>query len=701
MSALIKYLKKDNTGDYTNITTAFNDMLISGLAATGSITNYYLNIDNGSYNGTLSGYIPYSGVFNIIGNQTYLKLSNCINKLSGIYQNTNSNNLVLDNIIIDCSGLTSNWFNIPSGFSLSIRNSQIINDIYGIKNSGIFHSTNVESCGILGQSKYFVYQENGLYSNLNNTSISNYNTGLYSSNLSVSNSNIHNNGIGIFYGNGHSTNIDHTLMYDNLKDINVSSGFLYITQSTFNDPIYINNSKIFADRIISNTTGINISGIGYSGSVIQNSCLYPGSILGSNVSGFNIINLDPLFNNPSNKDFKLKLSKANGSPCIELYEDPNYSLVDIDIDNSKLRLIDKKGPIKNSGFLYYTFTQGNTLLFSDYNQEIKFAELIKYYNNLTYDVSVNLIFDEFNTVLTESFSMNDNLKDPHPFDWDIKQLSSTQIVDYNTYIIPRSIIDVVKIISNKVFDVNKIDYSLISKDNIKLYVNPNVRGISYDSSLSTPSSKVMWVIDVNNQSLKKVNVYSSEEIEYYPLLCSSPSKTHIRPSGLIYTGVNGDYYTFIKQDDPNIQVLGLNELGDFYWICTDINTKFDLRGIKSYKDNLFITAGEYYLDVTNRTIIQSGECHGRLLQYNSNDLFLNYIKSANETNGPRMYSLNSQNNYPTDVSIYEDGSLFIADYLSASGIFKYDLAYDYALINSSYDNESRVLLREKYTNVDL
>jgi hypothetical protein len=56
--------------------------------------------------------------------------------------------------------------------------------------------------------------------------------------------------------------------------------------------------------------------------------------------------------------------------------------------------------------------------------------------------------------------------------------------------------------------------------------------------------------------------------------------------------------------------------------------------------------------------------------------------------------------YPTDITVYEDETLMISDY-SQPKIYKYNFAYDYAIVGTSYDNLTQILLREDYNDVDL
>ncbi|MCK9428849.1 MAG: hypothetical protein M0R17_02410 [Candidatus Omnitrophica bacterium] len=693
---LIKNVKYDGSGDYTDITTAFNDMLISGVAATGLISDYLMLVDGGTYSGTLSGFIPYSGKFNIIGSGTLFNLTSSISNISGTYQSYFASNLYIENFIFNCSGINNYSFQIPSGFGLALKNSQFINTFSGIYNSGVVVLDNVSSCGISG-SDIFIYSPNG-FEQIINSDISRYHTAINSYNINIKNSNIHHNNSGIYCNNLFDIYLYKSLLYSNICDIRIGSGNCYIDNSTISGNIYTSGTSIYVNSSIIN--GINnISGIVTSGSTLYNSNLYNSNLntlltVSGNKYG------DPKFNNISIGDYRLKFKQTEGSQAIEIKSNSNYSdSINFIVDHSKLQIYDSNGIFTNNEFLPYIYTQDSSIIFSDYNREIKFSELKNLYKKLYYKLYINLQFEEYNILTDSTFNLNQNEYDKHPWDWDYNEIQTTQIIDNNMYIIPRSFIDIENIILNKIPILpTNISFSNIIKDNIKCYIVPDLRGVSYDYSLSSPGNTIVWMIDGLNQSLIKKDAYSDEYLENYPLLCYNPTKSIIRPSGLIYTGVDGDYYTFIKYDNPNFKLKGLSELGDFQWIATDINQNFDIRGIKVYKNNLFITAGKYPINITNRLIIPSGEPVGQLLWYNNNDLFFNYIKSIDNINNT---TLASGNYYPTDLTFYEDGTLMIADYYNQSGLYKYNLAYDYCMINSTYDNETKVILREYYDNVEI
>lgn len=699
--ALIKYVYENGSGDYPDIETAFNAMLASGVAATGDITEYLMVVDSGVYSGSLSGYIPYSGIFTIQGDYTQFNLDKEID-VSGIYLDPFTPNLVIEGMTIFGSGLTNPIFPVGSGFGLSLNDVQLVECSY-VSNvsNGSFTTENTEAFG-LGDS-YFV-TGTGLVV-LEDTSISNYGTGIYVDNASLTKTQLHYNDVGI-YGVNSTIGLNYCLINGNTTPINDVSGNLSIQNSTIDGLVLISGTALSIDRSILSNSGYNIQGTAASGSYISDSCLYISGC--SDTTGITFTNIgsgNPKFNNTSVGDYNLKFQLTDGSPYIEHYDNAAISSgVTIQVDQANLKLSDNRGSVPLYEFLPFIYTQGSSLVFTDLGKETKFAEAISQYKTLYYELLSTASFTKKNVQTEPAFNPNINIVDDFPHDWDYKAIETTQIEDHNKYIVPRSIVDIEEIIKEFLAEVSADNtlYQSIEKQHIKPYDQTDFRGISFDYNLSSPTHSIMWVIDGANQSLLKQDVFSSEILESYPLLSTTPTKTLIRPSGLIYVGVDGDYYRFRKELDPNVELHAETEDGQFQWLCTELNTKYDVRGVLSYKNNIFITASDYQTqDVLDRTVIPSGQAVGKILWYYNNDLFYNYMKKPGVTGGPRENILASGNYYPTDLTAYEDGSIFVADYSHESGLFRYNLAFDYALIQSSYDNETRVLLREPYNNIDL
>jgi hypothetical protein len=80
-------------------------------------------LDGSSYSGSISGFIPYSGTFKIIGSGSYLKLENNVNRISGFYLDSLTPNLSLEDMVIDCSGLNGLQKILPENlFDLNNQN---------------------------------------------------------------------------------------------------------------------------------------------------------------------------------------------------------------------------------------------------------------------------------------------------------------------------------------------------------------------------------------------------------------------------------------------------------------------------------------------------------------------------------------------------------------------------------------------------
>ena len=694
---ITRTVKKFGGGDYTSISSAFTDLLLSGVSA-GETFTFNIIVDGNSYSESISGTIPNSGTINIVGDNTLWILSSGIS-IYGDRFSDYSINLKIQNFILNTSGLNTNFATVNSNFGLELQNNNIINNNYGIYNSGGFLKIiETDSCAIPGTGVYFL---SGSGENvIEKLKISNYATGIYTTNCFISNSILHNNSTAIYSNSDSNIIVTSNLFYNNTKAINMDSGNLIITKSTIDDSILINNTLVKVNESIL----YSLSGVALSGSYLYNSNINNQSSFDVNITEYNNIYTDPKFNNINIGDYRLKFEQTNGSDCVEHLYNPNLSDdVIIDLSVASLQIFDNINIINYEQFLPFTYIQNESMVFSDYNKEYKFAEKKSNYKNLQYNLILNAKFSEFDILTKPSLEIDPNIKNHlSPWDWDIKTFSSTKIGNNDTYIIPRSVINIEDILTLKLGEtLGTVFYKNLSKKNITPYDKINYRGVCYDTELSNPSQSILWLIEGNNQTLIKQNAFTKESLETYPLLCPNTNKKTVTISGVIYTGVDGDYYSFIKADDPNIKILGNSEIGDFQWIPTNLNTKFDIRGITNYESNLFLTAGQYPEGVSDRSQVQIGNPLGIILWYNNNDLFYNYIKNPDEINGPKITILSSGNYYPTDLTVYEDGSLLVADYFSPSGIFKYELAYDYALIQTSYDNETKVLLREYYNDIYL
>lgn len=705
---IIKYVKTDGTGDYTDLITGFNDILSSGLAATGNILSYYLMVDDGTYSGVLSGYIPYSGTVNIYGSGTTFKPT-ASSTVSGIYTSVSEPNLVLHDFLIDCEYLSNEAFTIGSGFALSLENTEFVNCVSGLTvNDGAILLDNVSSHGNL--SGEFI--EGSGYVEIEDTSLSNYNSAIKSNNIYVETSNLFNNTISIECYPGCNLSVSDSLIYGTGTLVSSSSGNLFIQSSTLsgNLPIYSSGALInILDSILVGSQKV-IDGIYSSGSLVTNSATIPsGWDTASTITATNTSTADPKFNNSSIGDFRLKIGEATGSPYIEYINNVNFaSGVEVSVEEAQFRVIDKQGSKELDTFHRFVYKQGSTIRFTDHNKEIEFAKSLKFKKNLYYRQFGNIKFSEYNIPTEAAFSTAEDIPDPHPWDWDWKAISSTKI-DTEQYLIPRSIVDLETIVEGKIGNFStRILWDSINKKMVKVYDQLLYRGISYDPKQSDTGISILWLLDGRNQTLIKQNAFSGEEIDSYPLLCAPLNKSTVRPSGLVYVGKEGDQYRFVHSNDPSMEILSPTYItlengekgGDLPWIPTHLNSLVDMRGVLAFKDHIYLTASLYSEPITDRSVTPTGYAQGLMYWYPSNDLFYNYTLRPEDSEGPDVSVLNSGNMYPTDISVYEDGTFLVGDY-QTSHIFLYKPAYDYALVENSINNTTRVILREHYEDVTL
>lgn len=705
---IVKYVKKDGTGDYTDLATGFNDILSSGLAATGNILSYYLMVDNGTYSGALSGYIPYSGSVNIYGSGTVFKPTSS-STVSGIYTSVSQPNLVLRDFLINCEYLSNEAFTVGPEFALSLEDTEFINCISGIvMTDGAVLLDNISSHGNLSG----IFLEGSGYVEVEGTSLSNYSSAIKSDNIYIETSTLFNNTVSIDCYPGCNVSISDSLIYGTGTLISSSSGNLSIQASTLsgNLPIYSSDSLInISDSILVGSQKV-IDGVYSSGSLVTNSATVPsGWVPVSTITSTATSTLDPKFNNSTIGDFRLKIGEATGSPYIEYVDNVNFtSDVEIAVEEAQFRIIDKQGSKELDTFHRFVYKQGSTIRFTDYNKEIEFSKSLKYNQNLYYRQFANLKFSEYNIPTEASFSTTETVPDAHPWDWDWKTISSTKVGD-EQYLVPRSIVDLEKIVENKVGGfATHILWDSIDKKMIKVFDQSLYRGISYDPKQSDTGISILWLLDSRNQTLIKQNAFSGEELDSYPLLCSPLNKSTVRPSGLVYVGKEGDQYRFVHSNDPGMEILSPTYItlengekgGDLPWIPTHLNSLVDIRGILAFKDHIYLTASLYSEPISDRSVIPTGYAQGIMYWYPSNDLFYNYTLRPEDSDGPEMGILSSGNMYPTDISTYEDGTFLVGDY-KKSDIFRYKPAYDYALVQNSINNTTRVILRESYEDVTL
>lgn len=721
MSTLTKYVRADGTGDYTSISVAFNDMLASGLAATGDITEYYMYVDDNDYTTSITGTISSGEIFNIIGSGTLWDGVSQIYNVSGYSENTSTSNLIIKNMTF-----VGNTLGTKTRVNLLLENCEIIgnNPSFTLKDQALtLNNINLCKSNASVGTAINVTKASGTI-NITNSIISRIQYLIYAFyhvDVNIDNSKIFNVTNSIIAPNStFNVSVNNLLSYSKFGYfLNSSSGNVYIDNSTlvnYDENIYAllwnqssNNTFKINKSILMDYNNAPLFGTVKDGSWVKNCCIvttgtYPLGWSDSDISGYNNIYTEPLFNDVNNYDFRLQYKEFDGSACVEFQNTNQYpSDVNISLDQSSLKIYDENGKSELYRFLPYIYKQGSSIILSDYNKEIQFAKDKAKFKNLKYNLLTTAEFSETGVLTEASFDKDVNKPDSKPYDWDYKHFQTTRIGYNESYVVPRSYISLPEILIQKLgVDTDDVLYQDITKQHIKVYEKQRYRGVAYDYTLSKPTEAVIWIVNGNNQSLIKQNSFTGEELNEYPLLCPTATKTHIKLSGVVYVGVDGDSYKYRNFNNPNEILLSENNQGFFQWICPDINTKYDIRGIVSNKDYIYITASDYQTqDILNRSSIPSGQPIGKVLWYNNNDLFYNYTKKPNETNGPLESNLAPGNYYPTDITVYEDGSLMIADYHSASGIYKYKRTYDYALVTSSYDDGSRILLRENYNDINI
>jgi len=694
MSGIYREVKQDGSGDYTDLITAINAMLSEGLAASGSIDEYYLTVDDNLYTGSFSIDIPYSGRFFINGDNTQFEpTAQCY--VTGFQSIPNSPNLTISNFNIFSTNVTDYIFLVESGVGFKLDNVDMFRTQRGIYSDESFvYLNNVRSMGI-GTDPFLI----GYLSELKveNTHIVNYATGISGYISHIENSSFCDNYFSIISSN--DLKMNNVLVKATEHGVIINSGHFTSSKNTIYapKPILINNSSTFEiDGTIGYGSAAGVTGIG-SGN-ITDSVLYP-STRDLTISGdvTNVSNDEPLFNDISDNDFRLKFKQTTGSKFIEWQETPFPQDIELQVEPLQLLIYDDVGAIPREDFFKFIYKQDDSLLFSDYGKEVEFAKALSKYNQLAYAFITKLTFSSEDIVVDRSFPYDSSIP-KYPWEWDYKKFYTTKIED-SDFIVPRSVVSLVDI-----FDIRLSGYSSnilfdgINKDSIKVYNKTDYKGISYDYDLSQVSQSVLWAIEGKNQLLIKQDAFTGEEIEKFPLLCPDRSiQPFIRPSGLIYDNPHGDKYTFVV--DPRIstnlkvdRLDGLSERGDFRWISTDIDPQKEVRGIFAYKNKLYVTLTEN----------PDGNSIGKILMYDNSLNYDHYISNYTNINStePKSFILDENNSSPTDLTIYENGELRVLDYTSPY-IYSYRFAYDYALIQSSYDNEARILLRENYNDVSL
>lgn len=703
MAILVKSVRWDGSGDYTTIADGVSGILGSGLAATGYYDEYVLTVDSGYYSGYFNAEVPFSGNLRIIGSGTWWAPTGT-STISGEFS-LSKNTLDIYNFTINGpSG--SEIFNIYQGASVSINDTTILDAYNVIVNSGYLTISNVSAHGVGPVSGGAFLRDYGT-TLINDSSIAYFISGIYSNDITVSSSRLIGNSYGIVSNSG-IVNISESLIYGGGSGIIIETpptGYLYIDKSTIDGykPIVTSGCIIqITESILYASNGTCIVGSVISG-LAEDTIMYPSGTATA-FTQINVRHSDPRFKHRTIGDYRLKFKQTVGSPAVEMKDmEIFHSSVDLYTEQAQFSVKDERGILRSAEFRPFVYRQGNTLLFSDYGKEIAFANTKSLFKDLNYRVEMMANFEASGVPVKPSFTLT--TYNPFPYDWDYRKFETTEITDEHEYLIPRSIVDVADAISGYVGSwLNSVVFGKMDKRNITPYLYGNYRGVTYDYDLSLPGNAVLWMVEGNNQMLIKANAFTGEQLERYPLFVPEISgKPFIRASGLIFAGVEGDKYRYLLADDPNDEYLLDRSDGLMRWIATDLDTHKDARGILAYKNNLFITLTEYYpTSIFDRTVtpIYAGTV-GKLIRYDNNNTFEHYIANYTTQTGPSGFLLYSGNAYPTDLTVYEDGRFLIADYNDRDTLFKYRLAYDYAILQSSYDEETRILLRENYENVEL
>lgn len=703
------------TDAYTTLSGAIIGILSSGLANPGyNEYNYTLLVDNSLYNEPFDIIVPESGTFNIIGgylpeSTTKYKGKIQLNNTSTLSMHPyNVDSIVLENFDIDCSNSENYIFETHDDTNLILKDITFINCNYGINSSGNIVLDNVSSCG--NSSGIFLTSIGE--TEISHTSISRYNIGIQGTELIISNCKLHDNTIDISY-NGSITD-SNSLYYGSTYGI-LGSGTLSLTHNTINalNPVTISGGYLTCDYSILQSSGeYCIQGDPASGSLINYTILNPSgwdTSLDDYIVTTSILYSDPLFYDSNNNDYNLQFKQTTGSPgvAIEQYV-PDDITVKLENAGFLVKYDTDKFKLEWNKYNTLVYKQNNTLLFSDYEKEDILANILHNLNypELSYDINYILSFSNYEILLNSAFNTASGTYDSWPYDWDYVEINTTEIGPDYKYIIPRSILDFKQIVMDRFESIGwggtfDNEHTRFNRNNITPYVQIDYRGITYDVDNSYPGVGVGWLIEGRNQKLIKRNLYTGENIIEYPLLLPTPDnyKPYIRPSGLIPVGVQNNDYLF-RRPTEDIEIHALTENGDCQYLDTTLNSQCDLRGIYSYKNNLYITGSEYPYTLTTRSgIITSEIADGIVLRYNSNDIFPYYTTSLTGSGYPDKFYLVSGNYYPTDLTVYEDGTFLVADYIS--GIYSYIPKYDYAIIESRADRETMLLFREQYNDIDL
>jgi len=675
MSTCYKTISRSGSGDYSDLVTAINDIQPSGYSV---VT---LEVDYDTYSGHFD--LECSGIFNIIGNKsTFIFDDICnLNGLYELYPTFSWKSFIFDGII-------NSDYVISNNINSSFEDIEFIDCASGISNLGTIEGNNIRACG--NDDGSFIDSIGSV--SLTNSHISHFSVGVAGDTIQLNNSSLK----------------------DNIIGINSDNASIFINKSLIkNSPIYLNSGNISSNKNTFVSTDVLISG-GYQtvqDTILQTSSEYAliGSGTLTNVDLYsgdlnglytldNIIYEKPLFADETYGDYRLTISPIAGSPCLNIGTNKINDDVTVTVDTNQFIVFDSNNIKTNYiDFIPYIIKQDNTIRFTIEGKEIQFADYLyqSMYKSFSMSQIFNINFSVYDVPTVQSMSQYSS---PYPYEWDYATFYTPVISDENKFIIPRSVVNLKDLITSYLpFNYEAI-YKDINQTSVKVYNKIDYRGISFDYEMSQFGKAYNWVIEGRNQLLLKQNAFTGETIDSYPLLCPTVVGM-VQPKGIIYVGQNENFkHRFIYETDPSIEIVGESEQGYFNWVNTSIDSMIDLRGVLSLNHNLYVTGTEYFSPLESHDEIYTLSGVGIILRYDTTGNYEHFISNLNSTDTPDKFILMS-GYLPYDLTVYEDGDLLVSDYNTENYINKYKMKYDYALIESTYDRDIQVLLRENYDDV--
>lgn len=671
-----------NTGeDWYHAFTSWSSVV----AAANSDTDFtYVYIDNDFYD--FSGALGVSGLFVYGGyalpgtivsgdisidyevGKTHLDVTGSTILDSGIYKFQD----------VDIYNTSSSYVFINNS-TLTLVNTDIVSE-NGIDNTdGDVGLRNVKAYG----SGIFIKE--GTIESIYNVHYAGYSIGVDQPSIfeELAISTIHNCGIGVNLNTSGTLTVDTSTFYSNGTGIYGSIDNIVIDNTSFDDylPVEVVITSGYAIDSILKGNIVGASGI----TNIYNSVVYPSNSYLQSISS-NSIYVDPQYSLSEPGDYTLAIATAENtksSPAIDLAGKINNNTF---VTESTLQGF-KFNESFTDDLSPFLFQKENNIVFSDHMRGVLLANIMDQYYENYYVYNYRYLVTVHDVDTENSFSPVIGEPDNWPYEWDYVEMYTPKIETHN-YIVPKTVINLGPILNDTIG--NTTDTINTDSLRIKAWKRRDRRGLSYDYEISTPTNIIAWTVD-GDHVLTKKNLYTGEDDGKYMLLSPTPSgeKLYITPSGLIPFGENPNGgYDFSREENINETITGISEDGRFEWYPVDKNTKYDLRGLYATHGNIYITS--IYTTSKNGS--------PKLIWYPSYGNYEDYDKT-----NPTMFNLHKDNMDPKDITMYEDGTLFVADGLYASGVklFKYTPRYDYALKEQFDKNLIRLILRENYNNVSV